>query len=411
MDNLTQKKGGLWVDGVRVADAYMMSLEQTWHRRGWVMGKDTFMTANEARKAIDPTQKFNMHIVPMGALMAVPGSEGTEYNVEATQWGLIARNPEEGEDGYFLFQKKPVRTGDMTWQDWVDMNENPDLPTVSRGYEVINPTDIADMITRKVLDEMGRPMRIHSHGYLGKGGRDGYFFTVSMGEWDAQYQERIGTAAREYFTMWITHYDIVRVYNTSVLAVCQNTLLWGESAATRSVKIEHHSGALARIEDGLSMVYGDSVTSRQMAQEAAMVLADKPMTQDDVQEVAESVFKMPTMPDRDRLTKSKWETRMGIYEKKVAQIEANRRFVAEAFVDNSLQERVGITTQTIGTAFGGWQPFTFLATHGGGFRTEDRKFVQMFGGELEDINRKSFDVIMKMKAPEYLEQMREIERA
>lgn len=385
-------------DTIRVCDKSMLySINPAWHKTGTVYSKG--MPPMEALSMLDPQGNMETWLEPICTRQILP--DGKIRLIEQP-FAMICRNPAaDSTDGHPIVFGKPVYVGSMSAEMWAEKNANPARPTRSTNYELVTPSVVFRMVQEDLRNEFGDGVLLESAGFLGKHGVKGFFLSVKLPKWDKDVAELLDSAVDEYFHVYVDPRAMIHIYNTSIIAVCQNTVMFGIAKASRILRVDQTEGATERVRIAIGDMWGGAMNTRQMAQEAATYLATQPFTEDEMVEVANTVYRMPERPDPTFRAKSSWDARMDDYKFKVEVVDAFRETMVDMFVNPKLQHMVGITPAVAGTAWAGYQAVTGMLTYQPR-KNEGRHFEQMFAGGIKRQMMDGYDAIRILKDPSYV---------
>jgi len=353
--------------------AAVLTRKPTWHDSGTVYPAG--LPAMKAKYFLDPNGNFETWLDPIYTRQVL---ENGQIRLIQQPFAMITRNPEiEGGDN--IVYGKPVYVGSMTPEMWAERNSNPARPTRS-----------------DLRDEFGDKVLLESAGFLGKNGLKGFFLSVKLPSWDKAVAKALGTEVDEYFHVYVDPRGMIHIYNTSIVAVCQNTVMFGIAKASRILRVDQTDGATERVRIAVGDMWGNSMATRNMAQESALYLASQPMNEDEMRVVAEAVYQTPTEPDPTFRAKSSWEARMDDYKFKMDTVEGYRDTLVQVYTDPKWQSFVGITPEVAGTAFGGYQAVTGMLSWQP-FKNNGHKFESTFAGDIKNKMMRGYNTIMGMK--------------
>lgn len=354
-----------------------------WHQKG---AEGVSLNVREVAEQFDLAHRFQHWYQPISI-----ENRGKRYR---TDQSFIIRQDDPDFDEPIIFGD-PVKTGKLTDEEWKALN--PDVSdnkwTKSEHHELINYDVAADLFAKHCRGEFGETPMVTSMGLLGEHGGDGLFITTKLPKWDDRIADQLGTAVREYFTVWISPQNMMYAFNTSIVALCQNTLSWGLNNASHQVRFGHHKGATGDYIRAMKMVYGQAMTAREEAQGLALKMVDVPMNPDRFKVLLEGVYPDPLEIDTDRLTLSTDEQRKKLRERKLAKSEAYRAAAVEIFTNEQFHEKAGITDQTKGSSFAAWQAITYMESHRQ-IRNAESRWTSLANGDRNLNIRRGFDVVM-----------------
>lgn len=376
--------------------ASLYTRQPAWHETGTVYPAG--LPPMEVKSLLDPQGNYETFLDPNYTHQILP--DGKLRSIQQP-YAMISRNPApDSKDGHNIVFGKPVYTGSMTPEDWAAMNVNPNRPTKSINYELVNPSNVFQMVQEDLRDEFGNAVLLESAGFLGKYGVKGFFLSVKLPKWDKEVADIIGTDVDEYFHVYVDPKAMIHIYNTSIVAVCQNTVMFGIAKASRILRVDQTEGANDRVRIAIGDMFGQSMATRQLAQNSALYLASQPLSTDEMVYVAEQVYREPAKPDPTFRAKSSLEARIDDYRFKMDTVTAQRETLVTMFSDPQWQPFVGVTPQLVGTAFGGYQAVTGMLTHEP-YKNAGHRFEKMFAGSTKNQMMVGYNTIMKLKNPDY----------
>lgn len=394
--NLDLTQGGLviTVNGqqVKVAAARMFSDVPQWHKLGEIRGG---MKAVEIPDYLDSEKQRD----PQLAQLYVKWG-GKLHKID---FGMIARIAASGDmnDAPIMFGNKPVEIGNMTTEDWNELNPN-GTRRVSKGYEIVSPRQIAAIASKVIRDHNGNEPLWTNAGYLGAHGKSGFFMGTHLPNWDADVAKRLGTEVEERFQVFLDWKNgNLYALNSSIVMVCENTAFAAVEEASTLYRVEHYRGAEARLEDAMSGVWSNALVARQLSQEAAMLLADKPATIDDVERVANIVYPNPGEPDMNLKAVQSDEKRWATFDYNTNKMTAMREAAMQMWTNEKFHATVGITPQVKNTLFGAYQIFTYLPSYKNSRKTNtDGVYRDMVCGQRRWVITRSHRELMAIGYPD-----------
>jgi hypothetical protein len=340
---------------VKLTNAHAVTSGRTgtaWHQLNDVRD----LELPDAVRHINPDNRFDAYMQPLYVIV-----NGKRVMLPFASVGI------DMEDGEFFPYGAPVNAGkEMTdIKAWNRYNKGLNGKfTKAANYEVVTATAGIDLFSKVIQDETGFVPMNESMAFLGKNGRDGIFAAIALPAYDSEVARRIGSEVQEYLHVYLNpSKGFMLVYNSSVVAVCQNTLIFGVQKATSLFKIDNRSGATERLEKGLKGAWGNAISARELAQEAAMILCDKKIDGELAREIVKEVHPDPEQPDPSRITKSDWNTRVELYDQRVKEAEIKRDFIVDIFENDRWHDLAGITQNVKGSGFALWQAQTFASSH------------------------------------------------
>lgn len=366
-----------WLTGAR-----MFSRTNTWHRLGHV-DPSGFYT-DDGLKVIDPKQEMEMMLVPSGYVwngkMMPDGHANVISHIER--------------DVPVVYGK--VKAGIMTPTEWREMNPaTPNRPTRSKLYEVISPSQIIYMLNDLVKDENGNRIKAESMGFLGKDGEDGLFVTYRLQDWDTEVSTAIQSEVKEYMVVYVSWDGMMYVYNTSIVVVCQNTLMASLKNASRVLKVDHQLGAFDRLKQASTGIFEGALNARMLMQDAAMFLMNTQVSEAQVKDVVESIYRNPGEPDEQLLGVRSWEARMKEFDNRTSRNEATRTSIVKMWKDEEWHKIAGITPNMKGSAFAAYQAVTFLETYRPE-KSESTGLKRMLAGYRRSNITQAFDSLLSL---------------
>ena len=398
--NLTMTEGGLVVEQngmkVKLSDSLLLLRQPAWHGSGHIIPAGA--TAYDGYKMLDPKGHMDTHMEPL----FIVGADG---KMQRVPFSMVVRNPAVDDDAqknnWVLFGN-PVNSGEMSLKDWQDMNpDSPTTPIFSKGFELIPTKKLVDIIDEHVLDTEGQKVVWESLGFLGEYGKDGLFMTTKLRPWEEHVANKLGTNVDEYFNVYYNQRSHrVYFYNTSIVAVCQNTVYMSLRVASTVLRVESRLGAAERLVSAIGKVHGTAIAARQLEQEAAEFLAGKTFSAASMRSIAQDVYRDAEEPDRTLEGVISLEVREEAYEKRQQAQEMKREALVQIFEDENFHQIAGITPQVKGTAWAAFQAVTFMETYAPADNPESRLRQLADGSRRRNILR-GFDSIMTVADPQW----------
>ncbi len=335
-----------------VADTMMFSRKPAWHNAGAVFA-DQQVSVTEGHRFIDPNCRMDTYLKPLFYFV-------DDNKAAPSDSAMIVRHNWSNDD---LISFGTIQTGIMSRENWKELN--PDVTdsryTRSNQFELIPPSKVVELVDKYVRDG-NTPLPVESMGFLGKNGKNGLFMSFPMPSWDSDVVSALQTDVSEYLTVYITP-EKGYVLSSSVIAVCQNTVMMAINQAARMLRFEHYLGATDRFAQALEGVYVNALDARTLAQETALMMLEKPLTISEMEMVAEKVYKDCNEPDERLIGVNDYNKRYDNYLVRQTRQQALRETAVELFTSDEYNEYTGITENMRGTAFGAFQVFTFMETH------------------------------------------------
>ena len=347
-----------------------------WHRLGIVLPDG--LTAKAALQLMQP---FSVFLTPLKYVR-----DGQVFD---SKYSFVSRSPLE-EGGAPITIGDPVYTGDL--EEMKKLNPGTKDYQYSQFYEVISPSRFVDIWDEEVRYANGDPVILESMGFLGDVGTKGLFMTVQMPSWEIG-----GSEVMSYMMAYnpLAPGSTISVWNSDILAVCMNTIMYGLAKAKQSVKIAHNVGASDRLRKALGDIYGTALSAQTLIKEASEFLLKTPLSDDQFEKIVEETIKLPGEIDLSRATKA---TAMARYEtwarRKNGALEM-RALTMDAFRDGGMT--VGITPEMVGTMYGGLQATTFAQSYRRG--SNAATLHQMIDGERRKIVEDTFARLMNAAKP------------
>lgn len=399
--NLTMTEGGLVVTDanglkVKLSDSFLLLRKPAWHNSGYIIPAG--VTAYDGYKLLDPKGNMDTHLE---ALFIV----GADGKMQRVPYSMVVRNPATDDDAnknnWVLFGD-PVNSGDMSLMDWQTMNPDfPATPIFSKGFELIPTKKLVDIIDEHVLDSNGQKVVWESIGFLGEYGKDGLFMSTQLRPWEDKVAAKLGTKVDEYFNVYYNQRSHrVYFYNTTIVAVCQNTVYMSLRVASTVLRVESRFGAADRLVSAISKVYGTAVQARVLEQEAAEFLASQKFSAASMEAIAKNVYVDAEEPDATLEGVIALDVRREAYEKRQSVQEAKREALVEIFTNENFHQVAGITPEVRGTAWAAFQAVTFMETYAPAEKPETRIKQLADGSRRRNILR-GFDSIMTVADPNW----------
>jgi hypothetical protein len=372
---------------VRLADGKVLARKPMWHRLGLV--KPEGFTAVDGYLMVDYDKVMSPWLMPL----TLP--DGTP-----TPFSMVVRRDATGELIQF---GKPVATGAYDYNEWMALNsENMDRPRRTRRFELVTASDVVDIADQHWITPEGDPVLFESMGFLGKNGRDGFFMSTKLQSWSKEFVEASGTEADEYCHVYL---DIARskiyIYNSTIIAVCQNTVLFGLQQASTVLRVESELGALDRVAEGMGRAYGVAHQVAGLAEAEALAMLERPVTEDEAQYVINRTYRDAGTPDEALLGVTPMVDRQAAFEKRQMAVEARRAAALELFTNEAWHSVPGITPQMRGTAFGLYQVITFGETYKPTRKAGLKNYIGMAKGEGRRNQMRAFEAIKRLDNPDF----------
>lgn len=233
-----------------------------WHHKGLLIG-DQHMNA---KMALNLAGNYEVTLSRLTAIVDTP--HGKRFYVP-TEHSIITRMPTEDDPMIRVFGSP-----------------------VSSSYELIGPSQAADIWDRAMVNEDGQTVPIETLGILRQGQE--IFISAKIASFDV---------VEDQVDMYIVFDNPMYSNNAAVLLytgvrpVCQNTLALGKKEAVSKMIIPHLPGAALKVEDWLRQMYYEASGIVQVAQIDFEVMANKHIKSAEANDLVKEVYPDPTKPD------------------------------------------------------------------------------------------------------------------